>query len=87
MTACPVCQSTDQLVFVVGDLWHCDECQATGEVVLGELRPPDAENSSRTRVVRHYGQRVSSAFDLPQEEAERIVRFVLDSVRWGLPRR
>jgi hypothetical protein len=27
---CPMCETGDRLAFVVGDLWHSDECQATG---------------------------------------------------------
>jgi ribosomal protein L37AE/L43A len=83
--ACPICERDDRLAFVVGDLWHCDGCQATGDVVDGELRPPDAENSSRTRVVTHYARMVSSVYDLERDQAESIVRYVLDSLKWGLP--
>jgi hypothetical protein len=77
-------------VFLIGDLWHCDVCEATGVAVVTEeegarLEPPDYAKSSRTRIVKHLGRMVSSAHDLPGEEAETIVRYVLDYIKWGLP--
>jgi len=79
----------EDLVFLVGDIWHCDECQATGEVASDgdstELHPPDHANSSRTRVVEHLGRMVSNSHDLSQDESEQIVRYALDHIKWGLP--
>lgn len=87
---CPMCGTTGEQVFMVADVWHCDECQASGEIAVddgvGELVPTDAENSSRTRVVVHIARMVSHAQDLPREQSETIVRYVLDYIKWGLPR-